>query len=89
MCFLILFVYVYMGFCTFLHIFLGWEAKLVLFQHQVELMRQHEILENSSCGPNLMTEPESKISITTLFATVESQGRFKKQKNKNQKQKKQ
>ena len=58
-----------------------------LLQHQVEVMRQHEILEDSRLGPKLMIEPSSQISMVTLTQTYAEQGRFKKQK-KTQKTKK-
>ena len=55
----------------------------MLFQHQVDVMRQHEILEDSRLGPKLMTEPSSQISMVTLNQTYAEQGRFKKQKKQN------
>ena len=45
-----------MGFCTFLHIFLGWEAK---FEHVIDLMRAHENAEQSS-GKSLREEALEK-----------------------------
>ena len=62
---------------------------MTLFRHQLELMRQHEILENSTLGPNLMTEPDSQISMVTLNQTYESQGRSKKTKKQNKTKNKQ
>ena len=59
--------------------FLGHEA--------VRIMRRHEMLEDSRLGPKLMTLPESQISMHTLIRPYESQGRFKKQKNKKTKNK--
>ena len=61
------------------------DAKKTLFRHQIDLMRQHEIIENSTLGQKLMTDDSSQISVQTLNQTYAEQGRFKKQKKQNKK----
>ena len=64
------------------------EAKRKKFVHIVELMRQHELLENSGMGINWMTDSENQISIYSLSGTYEQLGRLKKKAQQNKKNKK-
>ena len=43
-------------------------------EHTVELMREHERLENSSMGVKWVLEEHSQISLHTLRGTYEQQG---------------